>query len=92
MDTWSGTPYEKAVHDGLDAAGFSGVTNRQASAILDGLNAAGLLPNADVDSAALRELRAEFAEAHADRASSNGVVQMLDDFLTKRGLKTVLYQ
>jgi hypothetical protein len=32
--------------------------------------------------ATLTALHAEFAEAHADGASSNDVVQLLDDFLT----------
>jgi hypothetical protein len=39
----------------------------------------------------LAELRAGFAEAHADGASSNDIVQLLDDFLTKHGQPTVLY-
>jgi hypothetical protein len=39
----------------------------------------------------LQALRVEFAEAHADGASSNDIVQLLDDFLTARGLPTVLY-
>jgi hypothetical protein len=36
-------------------------------------------------------LRAEFAEAHADGASSNDIVQLLDDWLVKHGQPTVLY-
>lgn len=39
----------------------------------------------------LAELRAEFAEADADGASSNDIAQLLDDFITARGLLTVLY-
>ncbi len=41
--------------------------------------------------AVLAELRAEFAEADAEGASSNDIVQMLDDFLTERGFESVLY-
>lgn len=90
MNAWRDTPYEKAIHDGLAAANMAGVTRKQADAILDGLNAAGLLPNADSDSAVLAELRVKFAEVNTG-GSSNDVVQMLDDFLTSRGLPTVLY-
>jgi hypothetical protein len=36
-------------------------------------------------------LHAEFAEAHADGASSNDIVQLLDDWLVKHGQPTVLY-
>jgi DNA-binding IclR family transcriptional regulator len=43
------------------------------------------------DSDAITELRAEFAEAHADGASSNDIVQLLDDWLVKHGQPTVLY-
>lgn len=39
----------------------------------------------------LATLHAEFAEAMTGDASSNDVVQLLDDFLTKRGYPTVLY-
>jgi hypothetical protein len=39
----------------------------------------------------IAELRAEFAEAHADSASSNDIVQLLDDWLVKHGQPTVLY-
>lgn len=39
----------------------------------------------------LADLRAEFAAWHADGASSNDSEQFLDDFLTERGLPTVLY-
>lgn len=40
------------------------------------------------DHRALADLRAAFAEANG---SSNDIAQMLDDFLTSRGLPTVLY-
>jgi hypothetical protein len=40
---------------------------------------------------ALAKLRAEFVEAHLNGASSNDIVQLLDDHLTGRGLPTVLY-
>jgi hypothetical protein len=48
---------------------------------------------ADLPSAqdAITELRAEFAEAHADGASSNDIAQLLDDWLVKHGRPTVLY-
>jgi hypothetical protein len=39
----------------------------------------------------IAELRAEFAEAHADGASSNDIAQLLDDWLVKHGQPTVLY-
>lgn len=41
---------------------------------------------------ALQELHAEFTEADHDGASSNDIVQILDDFLVKHGLPTVLYR
>jgi hypothetical protein len=47
------------------------------------------LPNSGDD--VLLDLHAEFREAHADGASSNDIVQLLDDFLTQRGQPTVLY-
>jgi hypothetical protein len=40
---------------------------------------------------ALAALRAEFADAHAGGASSNDTTQLLDDYLTRHGLPTVLY-
>lgn len=39
----------------------------------------------------IRALHAEFAEAHADGASSNDIAQLLDDWLVAQGLPTVLY-
>jgi hypothetical protein len=39
----------------------------------------------------LAEMRAQFATAHAGGASSNDIVQLLDDFLTSHGQPTVLY-
>lgn len=39
----------------------------------------------------LADLRADFAEMNANQASDNDVVQMLDDFLTRNGMATVLY-
>jgi methyl-accepting chemotaxis protein len=39
----------------------------------------------------IAELRAEFAEAMADGASSNDIAQLLDDWLVKHGQPTVLY-
>lgn len=41
--------------------------------------------------ATLTALHAEFAEAMRDDASSNDIVQLLDDFLVKQGLPTILY-
>ncbi len=41
--------------------------------------------------AVLAELHAEFAEAEREGASSNDIVQMLDDGLTERGFPSVLY-
>jgi len=40
----------------------------------------------------LRDLRERFRSEHDDGASSNDIVQMLDDFLTEHGLDTVLYR
>jgi hypothetical protein len=40
---WRTTPYAQAIHDGIAAAGFDSLTNRQVDAILDGLLAAELL-------------------------------------------------
>jgi hypothetical protein len=48
-------------------------------------------PAEDTASEVLAALRAEFSEAHASGASSNDITQILDDFLTVRGLPTVLY-
>jgi hypothetical protein len=41
---------------------------------------------------ALMVLREEFAALNADDASSNDIVQWLDDWLVARGLPTVLYR
>lgn len=41
--------------------------------------------------AILAELHAEFAEADAEGASSNDIVQMLDDFLSRHDFPSVLY-
>ena len=45
----------------------------------------------DSDTDPLRALHAEFAEAMRDGASSNDIVQLLDDFLVKHGLPTILF-
>lgn len=39
----------------------------------------------------IAELHTDFAEAHADGASSNDIAQLLDDWLVAQGLPTVLY-
>jgi hypothetical protein len=49
------------------------------------------IDNEDDESDPIAELRAEFAEAHADGASSNDIAQLLDDWLVKHGQPTVLY-
>ena len=46
----------------------------------------------DVSPDAVRELYSEFEEAHLDEASSNDIVQILDDWFTSHGYPTVIYR
>lgn len=44
------------------------------------------------DLPAIQALHAEFLAADQDGASSNDIAQLLDDWLVKQGLPTVLYR
>lgn len=46
----------------------------------------------DVTTEAVLDLYAQFAEEHEGGASSNDIVQMLDDWFTANGFPTVLYR
>jgi hypothetical protein len=46
----------------------------------------------DVTTEAVLDLYAQFLEADRDGASSNDIVQILDDWFTANGFPTVLYR
>lgn len=46
----------------------------------------------DVSADAVRELYADYLDMDESGASSNDVVQMLDDWFTKNGFPTVIYR
>lgn len=48
-------------------------------------------PPTDVTTEAVLDLYAQFKEANQDGASSNDVVQILDDWFTANGFPTVIY-
>ncbi len=47
---------------------------------------------ADVTTEAVLDLYARFLEADRDRASSNDITQILDDWFVEQGFPTVIYR